>query len=98
MDDPWGFGTPTQYPTLKGSGHAPDPDLVVDTLTLRGAPAGVSFTLSARVRNRGHRGVRHHPTLLPLHRFENHDVRHTGGHGLRERLGRVRRQRPSRSV
>ena len=53
MDDPWGFGTPTQYPTLKGSGHAPDPDLVVDTLTLRGAPAGVSFTLSARVRNRG---------------------------------------------
>ena len=53
MDDPWGFGTPTQYPTLKGSGHAPDPDLVVDTLTLRGPPAGVSFTLSARVRNRG---------------------------------------------
>ena len=27
MDDPWGFGTPTQYPTLKGSGHAPDPGL-----------------------------------------------------------------------
>ena len=53
MDDPWGFGTPTQYPTLKGSGHAPDPELVVDTLTLRGPPAGVSFTLSARVRNRG---------------------------------------------
>ena len=53
MDDPWGFGTPTQYPTLKGSGHAPDPDLVVDTLTLSGPPAGVSFTLSARVRNQG---------------------------------------------
>ena len=53
MDDPWGFGTPTQYPTLKGRGHAPDPDLVVDTLTLSGPPAGVSFTLSARVRNQG---------------------------------------------
>ena len=53
VDDPWGFGTPTQYPTLKGRGTAPDPDLVVDTLTLSGPPAGVSFTLSARVRNQG---------------------------------------------
>ena len=53
VDDPWGFGTPTQYPTLKGGGTAPDPDLVVDTLTLSGPPAGVSFTLSARVRNQG---------------------------------------------
>ncbi len=52
-DDPWRFGTPTQYPTLKGRGTAPDPDLVVDTLTLSGPPAGVSFTLSARVRNLG---------------------------------------------
>ena len=52
-DDPWRFGTPTQYPTLKGRGTAPDPDLVVDTLTLSGPPAGVSFTLSARVRNQG---------------------------------------------
>ena len=52
-DDPWGFGTPTQYPTLKGRGTTPDPDLVVDTLTLSGPPAGVSFTLSARVRNQG---------------------------------------------
>ena len=53
VDDPWGFGTPTQYPTLKGGGSAPDPDLVLDTLTLSGPPAGVSFTLSARVRNQG---------------------------------------------
>ena len=53
VDDPWGFGTPTQYPTLKGRGTAPDPDLVVDTLTLSGPAAGVSFTLSARVRNQG---------------------------------------------
>ena len=53
VDDPWGFGTPTEYPTLKGGGSAPDPDLVVDTLTLSGPPAGVSFTLSARVRNQG---------------------------------------------
>ena len=53
VDDPWGFGTPTEYPTLKGRGTAPDPDLVVDTLTLSGPPAGVSFTLSARVRNQG---------------------------------------------
>ena len=53
VDDPWGFGTPTEYPTLKGRGTAPDPDLVVDTITSSGPPAGVSFTLSARVRNQG---------------------------------------------
>ena len=64
-DDPWDFGTSTQYPVLKYQNLSSErqqpvgtplaPDLVVGAPTVSDSSptAGASFTLSATVRNRG---------------------------------------------
>ncbi len=64
-DDPWDFGTSTQYPVLKYQNLSSErqqpvgtplaPDLVVGAPTVSDSSptAGESFTLSATVRNRG---------------------------------------------